>query len=225
MDRWKLCSSPVAAESSPGATCYGGLDLSQTRDLTAFVLVFPSGNGEIEVICRFWAPAEGHWRDEPRNKDLYALWARQGFLKLTPGEVIDYSFVEAEIVALAGHFDLKKVYADRAMALHLCLSLRDTHGLDVDFLPQVPMHLNGPIRELERLVLEGSLRHGGNPVLAWCASNVSVRENATGLLVLDKARSTGRIDGIAALVNAIAAMSSDSASSESVYEKRGILFI
>lgn len=203
VDRWNRCNAPPVTPA--GATCFGGLDLSQTRDLTAFVLVFPDGGGRYSTLCRMWAPEDGHWKQESRNADLYRLWARKGFLTLTPGEVIDYQFVENEIVELSRRFDVQVINADRAMAMQLCLRLRDEHGLNVQFLPQTPMVLNGPTRELERLVLAGAMQHGGHPVLGWNVSNCAVRTNATGLIQLDKARSTGRIDGAAALVNAIAA--------------------
>jgi phage terminase large subunit-like protein len=224
MDRWGRSAGKVDADALVGRECYGGLDLSQTRDLTAFVLVFPDDDGGYQVLCRFWAPEDGAWRDEHRNRDLYREWARRGYLTLTPGEVIDYQMVEEEIVELSRRYYLTGLFADRAMALHLCLRLRDTHGIDVEFLPQTPMCLNGPTREVERLVLAEKLRHGNNPVLTWCASNAAVRRNTTGLILLDKARSTGRIDGLAATVNAIArATSSGGEGGPSVYEDHDVL--
>jgi phage terminase large subunit-like protein len=227
LDRWDACGArPVDPSRLNGAACYGGLDLSQTRDLTAWVLAFPDGRGGFEVLPRFWAPEEGAWRDERHNRELYRLWAAKGHLTLTPGEVIDYGLVEAQIAADSNRYGLRKVLADRAMALHLCLRLRDAHGIEVEFLPQTPMGLNSPIREVERLVLAGKLSHGAHPVLRWNVANASTRENSTGLLTLDKARSTGRIDGLAALVNAIAAASASGGDDgPSVYETRGILVI
>lgn len=224
-DRWAACGGPVDPAALLGATCFGGLDLSQTRDLTAFVLVFPDGEGGFRVLCRFWAPEDGVWREDKHCRELYLLWARQGFLTLTPGEVIDYEFVESEIVALSHAYNLRGVAADKAMALHLCLRLRDTHGIEVEFLPQTPVYLNAPIKEVERLVFAKQLHHGDNPVLTWCASNVSVRANASDLVIMDKARSTGRIDGMAGLVNALALAMGRVESGPSVYEKRGVIVL
>lgn len=226
MERWARCGGRVDPRQLAGRECFGGLDLSQTRDLTAFVLAFPDVDGRIALLCRFWAPEDGHWVKEPRNRDLYRLWSKLGFLTLTPGEVIDYQVVEDEIVALSQEYEIASIFADRAMALHLCLRLRDTHGIDIEFLPQTMMALNGPTREIERIVLSERLNHGGNPVLDWCAANAAVRHNTTGLLMLDKAASTGRIDGMAALVNSMAALSAaGGGDGESVYDSRGILFL
>ena len=226
LDRWDACgAAPLDPAPLDGAACFGGLDLSQTRDLTAWVLAFPDGRGGFQVLPRFWAPEEGVWRDDRNHRELYRLWASKGHLTLTPGEVIDYGLVEAQIASDAERYQVERVLADRAMALHLCLRLRDTHGINVEFLPQTPMGLNAPIRELERLVLAGKIAHGGHPVLRWNAANASARENSSGLVTLDKARSTGRIDGLAALVNAVAAASASGDDGGSVYETRGILLI
>jgi phage terminase large subunit-like protein len=222
LDRWDQCGGQVVADDLEGQPCYGGLDLSQTRDLTAFSLIFPTPDG-LKVLSRVWAPEDGIWRNEGRNAELYREWASRGFLTLTPGEVIDYEFVEQQIVEDAARFDLRKLFADRAMALHLCLRLKDTHGIEVEFLPQTPMALNGPTRELERIILNKQLVHGGNPVLRWSVANAAVRKNATGLIQLDKAKSTGRIDPLAATVNAIAALNSQSEKPGNIYETRGLL--
>jgi phage terminase large subunit-like protein len=222
LDRWDRCGGTVDHDALAGEACYAGLDLSQTRDLTAFSLVFPTADG-FKVICRAWAPEDGAWRQEGRNAELYREWAAKGWLTLTPGEVIDYEFVEHQIVEDAAKYDIRKLFADRAMALHLCLRLKDTHGIDVEFLPQTPMALNGPTRELERLILNQQLAHGGNPLLRWSVSNAAVRKNATGLIHLDKGKSTGRIDPLAATINGLAAMGANMAEPTNIYETRGLL--
>ncbi len=225
MDRWNECGEPIDESSLAGLPCFGGLDLSQTRDLTSFALAFPTNNG-ISALSYNWAPMDGLWRQEAANRDLYELWADQGFLTLTPGEVVDYQYVEDQIAGLAAIHDIRKIFADRAMAMQLCLRLRDVHGIDVEFLPQTPMVLNGPTRELERIVTSRLLSHGGNPILTWAAANAAIRENATGLIQLHKSKSTGRIDPLAALINAIAAQASTTGQGEpSVYDEAGVVFI
>lgn len=228
MDRWAECGGDVDPDDLEGRRCYGGLDLAQTYDLTAFVLIFPDGEGGYDVLCRFWAPEDGPWRQDPRTRELYSMWARQGHLTLTPGDSTDYGFVEHEIVSLAERHEMSNLFADRAFASMLATRLQDDHGLPVAFLPQSFLALNGPTLEAERLVLARQIRHGDNPVLTWCASNVAIRKNASGLVMLDKAKSTGRIDGMAALVNAIAAATAggESASAEpSTYEDNDLFLL
>ena len=223
VERWKSCGGAFDPAILRDATAFGGLDLSQTRDLTSFQLAFPRDDGKgFRLLGRYWAPEEGEWRDNPTARELYLVWAKTGALTLCPGEVIDYQLVEEEIVALCEAHDVQVIFADKQMALHLCLRLRDVHGIEIKFLPQTASELNGPTRELERLVLAGEIHHGDDPVLAWCVGNATVRRNSTGLIFLDKRKSSGRIDGAAALVNALAgALSGASPKPPSIYETRG----
>jgi phage terminase large subunit-like protein len=227
MDRWADCGGPIDPAALAGRPCFGGLDLSLTRDLTAFVLCFGgAGDEPLEVLARFWVPEHGSWRDDHKSRELYQSWHTAGAIEFTPGGVIDYGLIEAEIVALAEAHDLKMIYADKAYANQIGQRLIGIHGLPFKFIPQTALHLNEPARELERRVIAGTLRHGDNPVLTWCAANVAARIGPTGLLSLDKPGSRGRIDGIVALVDAIAARGDDGAEGGgSVYETRGLLVL
>lgn len=207
MDKWALCGgSPIDESALAGHECFAGLDLALTGDMAAFVRAFPDGNGGFDVVCRFYAPEQGRWREEPQNRELYSLWARQGHLTLTPGEEIDFDVIERDIVEADEATPITLMLADRAFATQVCTRLMNVHGMTsrVQFLPQTPMRLNEPTIEVERLISGRKIRHGGHPVLAWNAQNAATRKHSTGLISLDKARSTGRIDGLAALVNAIA---------------------
>lgn len=209
MDRWTACGTRALVEDDfDGRECFAGLDLAQSGDMAAFVRVFQEPSGAVSVLCRFYAPEQGKWQDEPQNRELYRAWAQQGALILTPGEEIDFDFIEKDVVEADERTPITLLLADRAFALQLCTRLMNAHGMGerVQFLPQTPIRLNEPTLELERLVNAGKIRHGGHPVLAWNAQNATVRRNATGLILLDKSRSSGRIDGLAATVDAIAGM-------------------
>lgn len=222
MNRWAQCGRPLDRDSLVGRLCYAGLDLSQTRDLTAFVLIFPRPDGGIDVLCWFWAPADGVWKQETEASRLYPAWEESGHLTLSDGEVIDYTDVESTIVEVCRRYKPVMLNADPAMGWQLCQRLESTHGLTVRGQRQVPLLLNEPTRAVERLMLAGLLNHGANPVLTWNASNAAVKEQGTGLIQLHKAKSTGRIDGMAALVNAIAAwIATPEPTKKSVYESRG----
>lgn len=223
LDRWKACRRDIDLADLVGRPCFGGLDLSQTRDLTAFAALYPDDDGGYTVALKCWAPEEGKWRHEGRNADLYRQWHKAGFLEFTPGESIEYDFIEEAIAQFAMENDLRKLYADRAFANHLCTRLRDIHGIDVEFIPQTAIRLNGPTLEFERLVIAGKLRHD-HPVLTWSVSNAALRTGATGLVQLDKAKSTGRIDPLAAAIMALAA-ATEATDERSVYEERGLLYL
>lgn len=224
-DKWDDCGKAIVdADSLKGATCYGGLDLSSTTDVTALVLVFPDLDGSYEVLCRFWVPEDSAERREQRDRVPYRSWERQDKLTMTPGDVVDYDFIRAEVNDLAGLYDLRKLFVDPYNATQLTGQLQGD-GIPVELLRQGFLSLSPPTKELERLVIGKRLRHGSNPVLNWMADNAVAIKDAAGNLKLDKSKSTEKIDGMAALVNAIAAATADVGEAESVYEKEGLFIL
>jgi phage terminase large subunit-like protein len=225
LTQWDACNGPVDRMALRGQPCYGGLDLGVTGDLSAYVLAFPDGSGGWSLLPHFWAPRDGKWRRESRNRDRYELWAKQGFLTLTPGNATDHQRIEDDILALNESYPLRKLCADRAYATQLLSRLHNLHALPVEGISQGPVTMNEPTRRFEELLVSGKVRHGGNPVLGWNVANAVVRRNSTGLMHLDKESATERIDGLAATLNALAAANGCTDNEPSVYESRGLLFL
>ncbi|MHC4579791.1 MAG: terminase TerL endonuclease subunit, partial [Planctomycetota bacterium] len=130
--------------------------------------------------------------------------------------------VRARIKELAEIFDLQEIAFDRWGAQQLVTQLGND-GHEVVAFGQGYASLSAPSKELEKLVLSGDLRHGGHPVLRWCASNVMIESDAAGNLKPSKKKSTERIDGIVALVMAIGRAIVREKPYRSIYETRGIL--
>lgn len=209
MERWRQLAGPTPweemAESLRGRRCFGGVDLSQTTDLTASLLVFPPENeGERwKFLPRFFVPADNIEGRVRRDRVPYDKWARSGALIPTEGNVVDYDFVKASILSDAEMFQIERFGFDPFNATQLMIQLQD-EGLPVEKVRQGFLTLSGPSKELERLLLAGAMEHGGHPILEWCASNVAVEMDAAGNIKPSKSKSTERIDGIAALVTALA---------------------
>lgn len=201
-EAWMACGS----EPLPDLTrqvCYGGLDLSSTTDLTALVWVFPDA-GRVYVLPRFWIPEDNLHERARRDRVPYEAWLRQGLITATPGNVVDYDFVLAQIAEDVHQFRPKELAFDRWGATRITTQLMAEYGDDfVIQFGQGFASMSAPMKELERLVLERKLGHGGNPVLAWMADNVSPAMDAAGNIKPDKARSRERIDGIVALIMAL----------------------
>lgn len=220
MDRWDAVKDPVDPAALEGRECWGGLDLSTTTDLSAFVLVFPDGEGGYDVLPHFWAPKESARARERRDRVPYSLWERQGHLKLTAGDVIDYDVIRADINLLRERYNVREVAADRWNATQIINQLQGD-GFEVVAYGQGFKDMTAPTKELLKLVAAGKLRHGGQPVLRWMAGNMATESDAAGNLKPSKKKSTERIDGLVAAVMAIGrAMLRDEAGS--VYETRGV---
>lgn len=209
LDRWKACAiHPVEPEALRGRLCYGGLDLSSTIDLTAFVLLFPPLPGEKHwpVLCWFWMPAENVRRRQLQDDVHYDAWIREGFVETTPGSSVDYAFIERRVIELRKLYRIHQVGYDFWEADPTQKKLTAA-GIKMVVVRQGHQTLGNPTKRVEALYMEGNLAHGGNPVLLWMASNVVWRRNANDQYIPDKAKAgkaKRRIDGISALLDALA---------------------
>lgn len=204
VEAWKQCGGMVDADGLRGRMCYGGLDLSSTTDISAFVLCFPpETEGEpYQTICRFWIPQDNMRDRVRRDRVPYDVWVRQGLITATPGNVIDYDYIVAEIDELAQKYDVGEIAFDRWGATQIYLRLEDLRMTMVQF-GQGFTSMSPPMKELEKLILSGGIRHGGNPVLTWMADNLVARLDPSENIKPDKEKSTERIDGMVALIMAL----------------------
>lgn len=200
---WIACHRPDFDETRlHGRECIGGLDLSSVSDLTAFVLVFQNPDGSIDVIVRFWLPEDTIEQASLEGRKYYAQWERAGFLKSTPGNVVDYDFIRAEINELAKQFRIKEIAYDPYNATQFSNNLMaDGHTLVLT--RQGYLTLSEPSKLLEVKVMSGRLRHG-SPVLRWNGLNVAVETDPAGNIKPKKdIKRALKIDGISALVTAL----------------------
>lgn len=213
IDEWD--ANDAEPQIEPGAGGYAGLDLASVKDLTALVLLFRTPNAEAiaahgcegppacphywyDVLCRFWCPEDGVRERSRRDGVPYDDWVRDGYLIATPGNVTDYRFVRQEVQDLAETYVIGDIGFDRWNATQLATELMDD-GAACTAIPQTHAGLGPAWRELERVILDHSMRHGGHPILRWMAGNVEVETDAAGNQKPSKRHSSERIDGIVAL--------------------------
>lgn len=217
-EAWAKCCGVTDGDFLARIPCYGGLDLSNTTDITAFVLKFPA-TGDCKAW--FWLPERK--LEERRDRVPYQLWADQGWIEVTPGSAVDYRYVQERILGLAKEYRIQEIAFDPWNATQTAIELED-HGLVMVPTRQGYKTMSPACRELEREIVAMELKHGGNPVLQWMAANVMVTQDPAGNLKPDKSKSIDKIDGIVALLNAISRQIEDN-STESIYEERGIVSI
>ena len=224
MEKWDACAFPVDEGELLGRECYGGLDLSSSIDITAFVLVFPPRDDTERYVFLpyFWIPEENMARRVRRDHVPYDVWEKQGFLETTEGDVIHYGFIESFIEDLGKRFHIKEIAFDRWGAVQMVQNLE---GLGFTVVPfgQGFKDMSPPTKRLMELVLERNVAHGGHPVLRWMMDNIFVRTDPAGNIKPDKEKSTEKIDGAVAAVMALDRAVRNSGSTGSVYDERGIL--
>lgn len=227
MEKWDKCAFAVDEEMLEGRVCYGGLDLSSTTDITAFVLVFPPTDEDDKyyVLPYFWIPEDNISLRVRRDHVPYDIWKRQGFLQTTEGNVVHYGYIEKFIERLGERFNIREIAFDRWGAVQMVQNLEGM-GFTVVPFGQGFASMSPPTKELMKLTLERRIAHGGHPVLRWMMDNIFIRTDPAGNIKADKEKSTEKIDGAVATIMALdRAVRCGNVNTESVYDSRGILFI
>lgn len=221
MHQWDACGEPLP--DLAGRTCFAGLDLSTTTDITALVLAFPIG-AKVHLVPFFWVPREGIHTRARRDRVPYDVWQREGYIEATEGNVVDYDVIRARVNSLADKYRIKEIAIDRWNATQLSNQLTGD-GFEMVGFGQGYASMTAPSKELERRILGREVNHGNNPVLRWMASNVSVTTDPAGNLKPDKAKSTERIDGIVATLMALGRAMEAGEEKPSRYARVGFAFV
>ena len=214
----------IEAASLEGRDCYAGLDLSSTGDITALVLIFPprDENEKYVLLPYFWIPEETIPRRVKANSVPYDIWEIHGYIMSTEGNVIHYDFIEKFIIYLSEKYHILEIAVDRWNATQMIQNL-EGEGFTIVPFGQGFSSMSAPTKEFYRLLMEGRIIHGGNPVLRWMAGNVVIDTDPAGNIKVTKAKSKEKIDGIVAAIMALDRCIRQEGQSGSVYDERGLL--
>lgn len=206
-----------------GKKCYPGMDLSSTIDLTGLALVFPPQDGipDWRVLIEGWIPEDNMKERIKRDNVPYDRWVKQGFLHATPGDVVDYEFVEARIVTLSKQYKFLPGGTDPWNSRMLTQRLQKE---DVEFLEvqQNMANMSPAMKEIERLLRSGQFTHEENPLARWCFGNVVTAVDGNENIKPMKNKSKDRIDLTVAWINGMAIAIRLETVDTSVYETRGV---
>ena len=201
---YDLGNEPIDMSSLEGRDCYAGLDLSSTEDITALVLMFPprTENEKYVMLPFFWIPEDTIPIRVRRASVPYDVWKSKGYLFSTEGNVIDYAFIEKFIEELGKKYHILEIAVDRWNATMLI------QNLEGDGFTMVPFgmgfkDMSPGTKEFYKLLMEGKIIHGGNPVMKWMSGNVVVDRDAAENIKPTKAKSPEKIDGIVAAIIAL----------------------
>lgn len=223
-EQWDACDHPVDLDFLKDRPCYGGLDLSSTTDISAYVKVWPPFEDDPRwyVHCRFWLPSDGLQERIRRDRAPYDVWARQGYLTLTDGNVIDHNFIQNAIEDDWSTFNVIENGFDPYNSTMIVTRLQDS-GVEMVTFRQGFLSMSPAVKEAEVIILNKKLAHGGNPVLRWMCSNTVMSLDPAANLKPDKAKSTQRIDGIVAMLMGIGCATAAGQSPESYTVTHGVV--
>jgi len=223
---WKRAEDPALSLSDfVGIKSYLGLDLAETNDLSARCHLFIGEDDVWYAFFKYWCPAADILSRVKLDKVPYALWARMGHLIETPGNATDFDFIEMDIKESCERFTVDQLSYDRWKSQLIIPNLIREEVVSSVAFNQNAVGQHPALKEIERRLLNGKLKVFPDPVTGWCASNAEVVADARGLLRLNKSDARKRIDGMAALANAVgcALLNKPPGGGPSVYEDRGII--
>jgi phage terminase large subunit-like protein len=219
-EAWDACDDPMP--DLAGEQCFCGLDLSSKIDLTAFVKVFRVG-GKWAIVPRIWMPEDRVSEKEDSDRVPYSMWIRQGFIETTPGSVVDYDFIEHAILDDASKYEIYSIGLDPWNAQATATRLSNA-GLDVLEFRQGYKSMSGPAKDFEAAVIDGSIIHGGNPVLRWMIANTVIKSDPADNIKPEKEHRNRRIDAvIAAIMGLGLGVAYESDIGADPYRERGFL--
>lgn len=222
MVAWRRCANPdLRAEDFLGQSCWLAIDLASKVDLAELVRVFKwaddEGQEHFAAFCNHYLPEEA---TEGEDKSHYAGWAREGWITLTPGNVIDYEYIKDDMRDFKSAFEIREVPFDPFQATQLSVEMLSEGFPMVEFGATVK-NFSQPMKEWEALVLSGRFHHNGDPVLTWMVSNVLARIDKKDNIFPQKEREENKIDGAVAIIMAIG-RSLLSSETRSIYETQGM---
>lgn len=199
MKKWKECGSvEMDLKQYP---VYVGIDLSQTTDLTSVGLVFTLSNGKFAVKQHSFIPEDRLKERMNSDRVPFDLWEEQGYLTTTPGSVVDYSYIEQYLLNLRDQgYDIKEIDYDKWNASYFAQRM-EVQGFEMVEIPQMLKHLSAPTKDFRKNVFSKNIIHFNDPLLQWAVGNAVQKMDAQENIMLDKSKSTERIDPIAAVIN------------------------
>ena len=216
------CNYGTTEDDLTGQECYAGLDLAAHVDINALALYFPKLRHPAFRMY-FWIP-EGKILQKEDRVD-YRQWQKEGWINVTPGDVIDIDVMVSEMSAILKKYDVRNLAFDPAKAYHGVIQGLQKEGFDgiLDQFSQGIQNMSEPTKQLEADVTSASVDLMGNPVIRWMFRNVVIYRDANDNIKMDKRKSIEKIDGVVAMANAIGGyMSQDG---DDMYQYNGVSFV
>lgn len=217
---WNACRGEIDAETLRGRPCWGGLDLSTTKDISALVWLFEI-DGKLVLLPHFFIPRGNIGAREKQDAVRYSQWIASGHMTATEGNSVDYRVIRKKAEEGKQMFAVQDIGFDKWNATETVAELISA-GFKMVEVPQ-GFRMSASAKEFERLLLARQILHPGNPALDWMAGNVEVitsaQENIRLVKPFSQDAATQRIDGIVAAVMALERYTRRAAKKTSIYEK------
>lgn len=206
--RWDNLGSDVKIEEYYGKEAYIGLDLGATGDFSAMAIIIPNDDRtKMTLFMKFYIPSDMAEKRTRADQINFIQWAREGWITLTDGDATDYNVIKEDMVKYCSKFQYKPIAYDKALASMFMVQLMNDYQIQVEAYSQSVGSVTGPTKQFYEWIMNGTIQHDNNPVMAWMVSNVEVyQDDANGNYKIHKGKSKNKVDGPCAVVNSIGRM-------------------
>ena len=206
--RWDNLGSDVRIEDYYGKEAYIGLDLGATGDFSAMAIMIPNDDRtKMTLFMKFYIPSDMAEKRTRADQINFIQWAREGWITLTDGDATDYNVIKEDMVKYCSKFQYKPIAYDKALASMFMVQLMNDYQIQVEAYSQSVGSVTGPTKQFYEWIMNGTIQHDNNPVMAWMVSNVEVyQDDANGNYKIHKGKSKNKVDGPCAVVNSIGRM-------------------
>lgn len=205
VEQWRRLAHPIDESELRNEPCYVGLDMSSTTDMTAIVLLFPDIKNKIYVLPKFFLPRKALLKRERESINFYRHWLDDNWLQEAGDSVISKDRITKTILNIARDYEVERVCVDPWHAATVVADLEE-HGVPCIAVRQGYEHIGSACKDLESLIVSEEMHHNGNPIMSWNVANIIVDRDPNGNIKPNKKKSTDKIDGISALLTALAVM-------------------
>jgi len=215
------CADPkLKAEDFLGEPCWIGIDLATRRDIAPRIQLF---RREDHYYCfgRYYLPES---EIEGSKNSQYSGWVKAGWITSTPGNIIDFGYIEEDLIGLASKYQILEVDYDPFQANQFTTRMMK-EGFPMVEMRQLVKTFSEPMKHLDALISAGKFHYNGDPVLSWMFSNVVAHFDNKDNVYPKKQRPENKIDGVVALLMCLGRAMAADAEPGSIYEKRGPIFV
>lgn len=215
----KCIDKTLDIEDFANQDCISAVDLSSKIDIAGLITLFRreiNGLWHYYAFPSFYLPEDTAY--DPKNKQ-YQGWSNSGFITLTPGEIIDYDWIERDLKEIQSRFQLIEAPFDKWNATQFATRMENEGILMVDF-PQNVSHMTAPMKELDAIIRAGRFHMPDNPVLKWMFSNVVAKVDANDNVFPRKERNESKIDGVVGCIMALGRWMAQEGGGISIFDQR-----
>jgi phage terminase large subunit-like protein len=216
---YQICRNrKLTAQDLNGRRCYIGIDLASTTDIAVMAILYPPhGDDKWTLVCCHYLPEE---KILDGGSTRYKAWHSEGWITATPGNVIDYEFIEDDLKSIRDTHQIVKVAFDPFQATQFSTRMQ-SEGLPMVQYGATVKNFSSPMKELEAMIMKKKIQFQSDPVLQWMFSNVVAKVDKKENIFPDKERRESKIDGVVAAIMALGLAMSETIT-VSPYEERGV---